>query len=100
MIGSKVDELHLDFEIGNARIVVTMSGGFFDLGGVTTGTGYVHSHNNYEFHLIIDGVGKIESENGTVELLAEQAAIIPSGVVHKGIVMEKEKPSKRISPLP
>lgn len=88
LIDPNVDEIHLDFEIGNARVVVTMSGGFFDLGGATTGKAYVHSHNNYEFHLIIDGVGRIESETGTVELLSQQAAIIPSGVVHKGISMD------------
>lgn len=85
MISEKVKEFHLDLDIGNARVIITMSGGFFDLPGITSSVGYVHSHNNYEFHLVIDGSAKLDTESGKYILNSDEAALIPPGVVHKGI---------------
>ena len=94
MLRSKTDQFHLDLAIGNARIVVTMSGGFFDLGGETASSSHVHSHNNYEFHLVIEGGGRIETESGNYELSSAEAVLIPPGVVHKGIIICEKRSIK------
>ena len=85
MIFKNTDEIHLDVEIDNVRIAITVSGGFFNLRGTEIAHGRVHSHASYELHSIIEGSAVLECDTDEIPLSEGDSCIITPGTVHKSI---------------
>ena len=71
----------LSFEVGNTKINITNSGGFFK--NKLTGTsGAIHNHSAYELHTVLEGTATLESKTGTVTLQKNEACLIPPNLLH------------------
>lgn len=85
MIFKNTDEIHLDIEVDNVLIAITVAGGFFNLRGTSAAHGRVHSHASYELHSIIDGAAILECDTEEIHLSESESCIITPGTVHKSI---------------
>ncbi|MBQ7363603.1 MAG: helix-turn-helix transcriptional regulator [Clostridia bacterium] len=86
-MGRNKNEYHLELDIGDARILITMSGGFFDLRGKDAYKSSVHSHSSFEVHAVIEGEGVLETEHGSYTAEGGELLIVPPGTVHKGFAI-------------
>ena len=74
------NKFNIYVEIENLRIYITLYGGFFchEENAYTR----THSHNSYEFHLMMDGESVLTSETSNVLLKQAQACIVAPNVIH------------------
>ena len=85
MIFKDTDEIHLNVEIDNTEIAVTVAGGFFNLPGTGAARSRVHSHASYELHSILEGEAVLECDTEEIHLREGESCIITPGTVHKSI---------------
>lgn len=83
MILKNTEEFRLSFELENMRVYITLYCGFFHLRG---GHSVVHSHNNYEFQMMLEGSVRLQTETCGHVLQAKEACIIAPNVVHSCIL--------------
>lgn len=84
------NKYRIEYEIDNLRICIAIYGGFFFHESATAPT---HSHNRYEFHLMLDGESTLITDLKTVSLQQAQGCIIAPNVIHS-CVAGKEKHKK------
>lgn len=83
MILKNTEEFRLSYELENMRVYVTLYGGFFHLHG---GHSVVHSHNSYEFQMMLEGSVCLQTETQGHVLQAKEACIVAPNVVHSCIL--------------
>lgn len=71
----------LDFEIGNAKVMISNSGGFFK-DKFTYREGGIHSHSSYEFHIVFEGAAALETKEGNYPLYELEACVVPPNIIH------------------
>lgn len=69
----------LSIEIENLRIYIVLQGGFFYHDSCQSPT---HSHNRYEFHLMIEGRSHLTANSNKIILNSSQACIIAPNIIH------------------
>ena len=77
----------IEYEIDNLRICIALYGGFFFHESATAPT---HSHNRYEFHLMLEGESTIITDSKTVSLQQAQGCIIAPNVIHSCVAGEEK----------
>ena len=85
MVNNNERDFFLDFDIENARIMITNSGGFFLNRYTHNDNGKVHSHNFYEFHIVLEDKALLETSVGNYPLNECQACVLPPLLIHKAI---------------
>lgn len=84
----KKNKRHVDIDIGNTSFLITMSKMFLsNEDGV--GAGGVHSHAGFEVHVISEGEGLLESEEGSLALRKGDTLILPPGFIHQRLSVKK-----------
>lgn len=69
----------ISFEIENTRIYITLYGGFFNTFG---GNNFVHNHNQFELHFLLEGESHLELGTKQILLKASEGCLLAPGVVH------------------
>ncbi len=80
-------DYRLEFDIVDVRVLITMSGGFFDLRGKNAHKSSVHSHSSFEIHAVVEGEGVLETEHGSYTASGGEILVVPPGLVHKGFAV-------------
>ncbi len=73
---------HVEIDVGNARFLITMSKMFLAL-NESKKDGVIHSHTGFEVHVISEGEGLLENEEGSLVLKKGDTLILPPGFVHQ-----------------
>ena len=81
MITKNESNFFLDFEIGNAKVMISNSGGFFK-DKFTYREGGIHSHSSYEFHIVFEGAATLETKEGNYPLYELEACVVPPDIIH------------------
>lgn len=81
----KNDPIYLTFDIDNARISVTVSGGFFNLEKLPITTSSAHSHSVYEIHAVMSGAATVKTDLESFTLGVGECILLPPEVQHSGI---------------
>lgn len=81
MITKHENNFFLDFEIGNTKVTINNSGGFFKDRLNYVGNG-IHNHSSYEFHIIFEGAASLETKEGNYPMRELEACIVPPNLIH------------------
>jgi len=87
MFIQNTDEFRLSFELENVRVYITLYGGFFNTRG---GHSVVHSHNSFEFQMMLEGAVCLQTETENYMLNPKEACIVAPNVVHSCILGKKQ----------